>query len=136
VPISTGIPHLMVPVKDEVTLRRAERDDRGCREVCESVNAESLYLFTVRGDGDVMARMFDRGLMIGEDPATGSAAGPLGAYLSQHGLAGMPGHVTVAQGEMTGRPSFLHVDVEAAGDDWSIDVAGGVRIVGEGAFEV
>ena len=72
---STGLAHLMVPVKDEATLRRAERDDRGCGEVCAATDAESLYLFAVRGDGDVMARMFDRGITIGEDPATGSARG-------------------------------------------------------------
>ena len=58
--------------------------------------------------------MFDRFVAIGEDPATGSAAGPLGAYLSIHGLAGMPGHVTVAQGEMVRRPSFLHVETAPA----------------------
>jgi trans-2,3-dihydro-3-hydroxyanthranilate isomerase len=133
---STGLAHLMVPVKDEATLRRAERDDRGCGEVCAATDAESLYLFAVRGDGDVMARMFDRGITIGEDPATGSGAGPLGAYLSEHALAGMPGKVTVAQGEMVRRPSFLHVEVEAAADSWAISVAGGVRIVGEGRFAV
>ena len=133
---STGLAHLMVPVKDEATLRRAERDDRGCGDVCAATDAESLYLFAVRGPGDVMARMFDRGITIGEDPATGSGAGPLGGYLSEHSLAGMPGKVTVAQGEMVRRPSFLHVEVEAAADSWAISVAGGVRIVGEGAFEV
>ncbi len=83
-----------------------------------------------------MARMFDRWPSIGEDPATGSAAGPLGAYLSAHGLAGMPGAVTVAQGELAGRPSFLYVEAAAAGDSWTIHVGGGVRRVGDGAFEV
>jgi trans-2,3-dihydro-3-hydroxyanthranilate isomerase len=137
VPVSTGIPHLMVPVSDEGALRRAARDDRGCDAVCGAADdAESLYLFTVRGDGDVMARMFDQWPSIGEDPATGSAAGPLGAYLSVHGLAGMPGRVTIAQGELTGRPSFLFVDVQADGDSWAIGVEGGVRRVGDGAFEV
>jgi len=136
-PVSTGIPHLMVPVRDEAALRRAARDDRGCDAVCGAADdAESLYLFTVRGDGDVMARMFDRFPSIGEDPATGSAAGPLGAYLSVHGRAGMPGSIAIAQGELTGRPSFLFVDVEREGDTWAIDVEGGVRRVGEGAFEV
>jgi trans-2,3-dihydro-3-hydroxyanthranilate isomerase len=137
VPVSTGISHLLVPVRDEATLRRAVRDEQRCSAVCAAAeDAESLYLFTVRGDGDVMTRMFDRWYSIGEDPATGSAAGPLGAYLSAHGLAGMPGAVTVAQGELTGRPSLLHVEVEAAGDTWAIDVGGGVRIVGEGTFTI
>ncbi len=136
VPVSTGIPHLLVPVRDEATLRRASRDERTCRELFGPDDAESLYLFTVRGDGDVMARMFDRWPSIGEDPATGSAAGPLGAYLAVHGLAGMPGAVIVAQGELAGRPSFLEVEVEAEEDTWSVLVGGGVRRVGEGVFEL
>jgi trans-2,3-dihydro-3-hydroxyanthranilate isomerase len=133
---STGLPHLMVPVRDEETLRRARRDDAGCGDVCAAAAAESLYLFAVRGPGDVMARMFDRGGNIGEDPATGSAAGPLGVYLADHGLAGMPGRVVVAQGEMVGRASFLQVDVGDTGTGPSLRVGGGVRIVGSGAFRV
>jgi trans-2,3-dihydro-3-hydroxyanthranilate isomerase len=133
---STGIAHLMVPVRDESALRRAARADRACNTVCEAAEVESLYLFVVRGEGDVMARMFDRLASIGEDPATGSAAGPLGAYLSEHGLAGMPGRVAIAQGEMVGRPSFLHVDASPDGASWALGVGGGVRAVGEGAFEV
>ena len=134
VAVSAGIAHLMVPVRDESALRSAERDPRACTAVCAAADAESLYLFTVRGDGDVMARMFDRFPAIGEDPATGSAAGPLGAYLSRHGLAGMPGRAVVAQGEMIGRPSFLHVQVRADGDSWAIEVDGAVRPTGEGTF--
>ena len=133
---STGLAHLMVPVRDEVVLRRATRDHAGCAAVCAANAAESLYLFTVRGHGDVMARMFDRGAQIGEDPATGSAAGPLGAYLATHGLAGAPGCVLIAQGEMIGRPSFLHVQVEPESGSLAVRVGGGVRIVGEGIFRV
>ena len=134
VAVSTGIPHVMVPVRDEATLRRAQRDASACHAICESVDAESLYLFAVRGDGDVMARMFDRFIAIGEDPATGSAAGPLGAYLAVHGLAGMPGRATVAQGEMIGRPSFLSVDVSPHDETWAVRVSGGVFPMGEGTF--
>jgi trans-2,3-dihydro-3-hydroxyanthranilate isomerase len=134
VPASTGIAHVMVPIRDEPALRRATRDGRGCLEVAEDAKAESLYLFTVRGPGDVMARMFDKGNTIGEDPATGSAAGPLGGYLAIHGLAGMPGHASIAQGEMVGRPSYLHLDVTPEGDGWAIRVGGGVRFVGDGRF--
>jgi trans-2,3-dihydro-3-hydroxyanthranilate isomerase len=137
VPISTGIPHLMVPVRDDDALRRAVRDDRRCDDVCAAADeAESLYLFVVRGVGDVRARMFDRFQSIGEDPATGSAAGPLGAYLAMHERAGLPGPVTVAQGEQAGRPSFLHVEVARDGDDWLIHVEGGVRPMGQGSFEI
>ncbi len=136
VPVSTGLPHLMVPVRDEATLRSAVRDDAGCAEVCGRVDTESLYLFAVRGRGDLVARMFDRSLEIGEDPATGSAAGPLGAYLAANRLAGAPGRLVIAQGEQVGRPSFLHVEVALEGDAFEIHVGGGVRFVGEGSFRI
>jgi len=136
VPVSTGIAHTMVPVRDDDALRRAVRDDRRCAEVCDRAEAESLYLFVTRGEGDVRARMFDKGATIGEDPATGSAAGPLGAYLAMHGLVETPGSVVVAQGEQVGRPSFLHVTVGRDGDRWTLEVGGGVRPMGDGAFEI
>jgi trans-2,3-dihydro-3-hydroxyanthranilate isomerase len=131
--ISTGLAPLLVPVRDEATLRRAERNGRACAEAAERAGAECLYLFAIRGPGDVMARMFDPFMSIGEDPATGSAAGALGAYLAQRGIAGMPGSIVIAQGEMVGRPSFLHVEVHRD-HDWVVRVGGGVRIVGDGVF--
>ena len=89
--ITTGLAPLLVPIRDEETLRRAERYEPACRRATVASGGECLYLFAVRGDGDVMARMFDASLGVGEDPATGSAAGPLGVYLASRGLAGMPG---------------------------------------------
>ncbi|MEP7060009.1 MAG: PhzF family phenazine biosynthesis isomerase, partial [Actinomycetota bacterium] len=137
-PVGTGLRSLMVPVRDEAALRRAERDGRACAALAAAAQADTLYFFAVRGEGDVMARMFDPGLGIGEDPATGSAAGPLGAYLADNGLAGAADgvRVTIAQGEMVNRPSFLHVDVSREGAGWSVQVGGGVRIVGEGMFRL
>ena len=134
--ISTGLGPLLVPVRDEATLRRAERMESACRRAVEASGGECLYLFAVRGDGDVLARMFDATLGVGEDPATGSAAGPLGVYLASRGLAGMPGTAVIAQGEMVGRPSFLHADVRPDGESWTVRVGGGVRIVGEGVFRL
>jgi trans-2,3-dihydro-3-hydroxyanthranilate isomerase len=134
--VSTGLDPLLVPVRDEVALRRARRDERACKEVAERAGAEYVYLFAVRGVGDVMARMFDPFHGIGEDPATGSAAGPLGAYLAVHGMAGMPGSVVIAQGEMVDRPSFLHVDARSDAGSWVVRVGGGVRMVGVGVFRV
>jgi trans-2,3-dihydro-3-hydroxyanthranilate isomerase len=137
-PVGTGLRSLMVPVKDETALRRAERDGRACARLAEAAGADTLYFFAVRGVGEVMARMFDPGIGIGEDPATGSAAGPLGAYLAANELAGAADgvRVTIAQGEMVNRPSFLRVVVAREGDGWSVKVGGGVQIVGEGAFRL
>jgi trans-2,3-dihydro-3-hydroxyanthranilate isomerase len=134
--ISTGLAPLLVPVRDEATLRRAERNEPAVRRATQASGGECLYLFAIRGDGDVMARMFDASFGIGEDPATGSAAGPLGVYLAARGLAGMPGDAVVAQGELVGRPSFLHGGVRPDGASWTVRVGGGVRIVGEGVFRI
>lgn len=134
--ISTGLGSLIVPIRDEESLRRAERYEPACRRATAASGGECLYLFAIRGEGDVMARMFDASLGVGEDPATGSAAGPLGVYLASRGLAGLPGDAIVAQGELVGRPSFLHLDVRPEGDSWNVRVGGGVRIVGEGVFRV
>jgi trans-2,3-dihydro-3-hydroxyanthranilate isomerase len=133
--VSTGLPHLMVPVRDLERLRTAVRDETAVAEVCRRTKGESMYLFAATDEG-VTARMFDWEHGVGEDPATGSAAGPLGAYLSRYALAGMPGRVVVAQGEQVDRPSFLHVETESDGDSWRIFVGGGVRVVGEGIFRL
>lgn len=131
--VSTGLAHVMVPVRDLEALRRAARREGPMRELLPRYEAESLYLFAT-GDGEVVARMFDPAPSIGEDPATGSAAGPLGAYLAARGVGGMPGSVVVHQGEQTGRPSVLHVRVRAEGSSWEVVVAGRVRLVGDGRF--
>jgi len=133
--VTTGLPHLMVPVRDLERLRRAVRDAGRVHEVCQRAQAESMYLFAETDEG-VTARMFDREAGIGEDPATGSAAGPLGAYLARHGLAGMPGTLRIRQGEQVGRPSLLEVEVAPEGDSWRVLVGGGVAVVGEGVFRL
>ena len=119
------------------TSRRSARRARRARHPrgLERAGGECLYLFATTDDG-VTARMFDPGAGIGEDPATGSAAGPLGAYLSARGVAGMPGRTLVAQGEQVGRPSFLHLEVAPEDDSFAVRVGGGVRVVGEGAFRL
>ncbi len=133
--VSTGLPHLLVPVRDEGTLRRAHRNDEALAAIQERYGPDAIYLFALTEDG-VTARLFDAGLGIGEDPATGSAAGPLGAYLAARGVAGVPGKLVINQGERVGRPSVLQVEVEPEGDSWSVRVGGGVAIVGTGSFQI
>jgi trans-2,3-dihydro-3-hydroxyanthranilate isomerase len=105
------------------------------REVVGRTGGESLYLFAEER-AEILARMFDRGPGVGEDPATGSAAGPLGVYLAEHGIAGMPGGITVRQGEQVERPSRLEVEVSREDDAWIAWVGGRVRLAGEGEFRL
>jgi trans-2,3-dihydro-3-hydroxyanthranilate isomerase len=70
-----------------------------------------------------------------EDPATGSASGPLGAYLVDHGLARAAGEIRIVseQGTKIGRQSFVHIAVKRSGDRIeSLRVGGSVVPVLEG----
>jgi trans-2,3-dihydro-3-hydroxyanthranilate isomerase len=125
-----------VPVRDVETLRRAARNDHAIGRAIRASGGAELYLFAIDEGGGVVARMFEEGFDIGEDPATGSAAGPLGAYLSEHGLAGMPGSLLIRQGEQVGRPSELHVEARRQDDAWRVRVGGGVHVVGRGEFDL
>jgi trans-2,3-dihydro-3-hydroxyanthranilate isomerase len=133
--VSTGLPHLIVPAVDEGTLARARPDEAALGEVLRGAGADGFYLFALSGEGRAKARMFAADVGVSEDPATGSAAGPLGAYLAREGFLSS-GRLTISQGEELGRPSTLLVDVEPDGDSWRVSVGGGVYVVGEGAFEV
>ena len=133
--VSTGLPHLLVPLRDEATLRRAHRNDEALRTLWKRYGPDCIYLFALTDEG-ATARLFDAGLGIGEDPATGSAAGPLGAYLAARGIGGMPGELAIRQGDQVGRPSTLHVEVEPEGASWGIRVGGGVSVVGAGSFRI
>jgi len=133
--VTTGLLWTIVPVRDVDRLGRAQRDARALGEAVAISGDEGLYLFAVTDEG-ATARMFDAGHGIGEDPATGSAAGPLGAYLAEHGRGGMPGSILVRQGERVGRPSELHVEVRDEKGRWRVRVGGGVHVVGRGEFRL
>ena len=133
--VSTGLHTTIVPLRDLGTIRRASRDERVVGEAVAASGGQDLYLFAPTAEG-VTARMFDSEFGIGEDPATGSAAGPLGAYLAEYGGLGKTWSVTIRQGEQVGRPSELHVEVDREAGAWRVRVGGGVHIVGRGAFEL
>jgi trans-2,3-dihydro-3-hydroxyanthranilate isomerase len=133
--VSTGLPPTIVPIRDAETLRRAVRNAPAVADAVAASGGEDLYLFAVTEEG-VTARMFDAELGVGEDPATGSAAGALGAYLAEHDLAGMPGSVLIRQGAQVGRPSELFVETGREDGAWRVRVGGGVHVVGRGTFEL
>lgn len=132
--VSTGLAHLLVPTAREEAVRWAKPDFRSLGDLLSRVGGTGLYLFSLEG-GEVHARCFAPGVGISEDAGTGSASGPLGAYLVNHGVV-PPGRITVTQGMEMGRPSIHQVDVDRTGDDWSIFVGGNVVVVGEGVFDL
>jgi trans-2,3-dihydro-3-hydroxyanthranilate isomerase len=78
-------------------------------------------------------RNFVPALGVGEDPATGSAAGPLAVHLARHDQIPFGQQIEIRQGEEIGRPSFLLARVEAtAGQITNVEVAGSAVMVARG----
>jgi trans-2,3-dihydro-3-hydroxyanthranilate isomerase len=133
--VSTGLPALIVPLKNLDALRRCKVDWERFTEVAGS--GKNLYVFCPEshddGPGDLSARMFANDLGVPEDPATGSAAGCLAAYLLEHSYLGTDSvDVRVEQGYEIGRPSLLYLRAARDGDQMRIDVGGKVQMVARG----
>jgi trans-2,3-dihydro-3-hydroxyanthranilate isomerase len=108
--VSTGIPHAIVPLAAREALARAEPEYAAVDALLAPHGAVVLYLAWCEPEaGRARARGFARIVTIGEDPATGSAAGPLSAYLA---VRGREDEVTISQGEEMGRPSTLEARME------------------------
>ncbi len=138
--VSTGFGHLNLPVRDAATVARAAPDRNSLMPILRAAGTDGVYVFALEETSEsgsrAKARLFAPVAGVDEDPATGSAAGPLGAYLVHHGRI-PSGRLTISQGIEIGRPSTLVVDVEwDAEGDLIVHVEGGVRIVGEGAFDL
>src|SRR3954453_2198627 len=124
--VSTGMPHVMAPVAEHAALARAQPDYPTIFKLSEPHGSVVIYLAWLDPDGEtVRARSFTRTAEMGEDPGTGSAAGPLGAYLHQR--SGIE-RLTIRQGEEMGRPSLLEVEMA----DGQPRVSGGVVPVIDG----
>ncbi len=126
---SVGTPFAMVALEDFETLGRARFEPGVWRPLSD--RATGLYPFAFAGGAEVRARLL--GVPgIDEDPATGSAAGPLAAFLRRHGR--LPdGRLTVHQGVEMKRKSRIEVEVGAALEP---RIWGPSRRVGAGYLEI
>jgi trans-2,3-dihydro-3-hydroxyanthranilate isomerase len=80
-------------------------------------------------------RMFAPGLGVAEDPATGSAAGPLAVHLARHGRIGFGEEIEIRQGAEIARPSWLYAFTEGRPERIeSVHVGGSAVMVGRGEF--
>ena len=95
-PVSTGNTFVVVELASLDALARARLDAAAAQALAGAAGAVGLYPFVRTADGAAQARMFAPGDSIAEDPATGSAAGPLGAFLLAHGTVA-PGDDGVAR---------------------------------------
>ena|SRR5436190_6164023 len=82
-------------------------------------------------------RMFAPSSGVAEDPATGSAAGPLALHLARHGRIAFGDEIEISQGVEVGRPSKLYARVEGSADDVQrVEVGGSAVIVARGELKV
>jgi len=141
--VSCGVPYLLVPLRDHAAVDRAVTDSAGFRRLCAACGLDlPIFLFAVGGpspDDTVYGRMFAPDFGIIEDPATGSAAGPVGCYVVHHGAAKAdPARpIQISQGVAMGRPSRISVSVEGeAKDIIGVKVGGTAVLVGRGELLV
>jgi PhzF family phenazine biosynthesis protein len=133
--ISTGATHLLVPARSRHDLEDTKVDAERLIAAAKPFGCEGCYLFCPEPRDPASladARGFFPGIGIAEDPATGSAAGPLAAYLVARRRAPEGVWMTIAQGHELGRAS--RIEVRVVGD--RIDVAGRCCMVGEGTLTI
>ena len=138
-PVSCGVPFLLVPLRDRDAVDRATSDGAAMRRLSAKTRVEhGIFLFAMLpagSDATVYSRMFAPQFGIVEDPATGIASGPLGAYLVRHGVvAGEAARRIVSlQGVAMRRPSRIHIAIEGDADTIrSVKVGGEAVLVARG----
>jgi trans-2,3-dihydro-3-hydroxyanthranilate isomerase len=132
--LSAGNPCIFVPLRDPATVDRAEVDANAYRDLVASREQTTcLFPFAPVARG-AYARMFSPELGIVEDPATGSATGPLAAFMMRYGLVRSEDGTTFVseQGTKMRRRSLLHVRIRGDGGSAGIDVGGHVTYVAHG----
>jgi trans-2,3-dihydro-3-hydroxyanthranilate isomerase len=119
--VGTGLPFLAVPVRSLADLGRCKVNSSLLAEIyqryggtgCETFSRETMEI----GEARAHVRMFAPGDNIAEDPATGSAAGALGAYLVHHEAAAVEvvddySRFVIEQGDFMHRPSRINLEVK------------------------
>src|SRR5256714_6900378 len=141
--VSCGVPYVVVPLAGRATVDSATPSPPALQAFMRQVGADDagFYLFSTEEAGDdatAYSRMFAEAGIV-EDPATDSAAGPLGCYLGpNHVVAPSSARRMVdVQGVRMGRPSRIYIGIDVDGGEIPDGPGGGqVLIVGAGAPEL
>lgn len=136
--VSCGNPFLFAPLATRADVDRVSIQRPAMEAVYEGAGMQrrGVYAFSTEPGSDggtVYSRMV--GLSGFEDPATGSAAGPLGCYLVRHGVVSPAdaNAIVSVQGVAMQRPSRIHVRIGTEGDEIvDVQVGGKSALVGEG----
>jgi trans-2,3-dihydro-3-hydroxyanthranilate isomerase len=141
--VSSGVPYLVVPVVDLEAMKRIRFRHDIWERVLRRTPHPHVFAFTTEckyPGSSAHCRMFAPSLGVAEDPATGTAAGPLSAYFAQWGLLPSQPVTTFVceQGIEIGRPSFILVTVSRGDGDriTALRVGGQCVSVGTGTIEL
>jgi PhzF family phenazine biosynthesis protein len=109
-PADTGAAHLMVRVRDSQAVDKAAPDAAKLLAVLDQTQAEGCYIYSFDANAPATAycRFFNPTVGLWEDAATGTAAGPLAAYLENEGLLA-DGRLVIEQGTKMGRRSLIRL---------------------------
>ncbi|MGE0823106.1 MAG: PhzF family phenazine biosynthesis protein [Candidatus Binatia bacterium] len=136
--VSTGLPHLIVPLKHLDALKRARIVREHYNALVQQTWAKAIFIFSPESYApthDLSARMFADYYGVPEDPATGSGNGSLAAYLVKHRYFGeSPINLRVGQGFEIGRPSILALQAAEEQGRISVSVGGQVIPVAKGQW--
>ncbi|HEX9098762.1 MAG TPA: PhzF family phenazine biosynthesis protein [Candidatus Dormibacteraeota bacterium] len=137
---TTGLDFLYVALRDERAVDAAVSEKTRLREAFTGRSPLPVFLFAPAGANRLYSRMFAPGANgIDEDPATGSASGPLGAFAVRYGLVPRSQSVSITseQGTKMGRQSNIHIRLEYGADEnipTKIEVGGSVMPVVTGTL--
>ena len=134
--VTTGTPFLFVAVRDKSAVDAVRVDGPKLQALLRK-QAIALFVFAAAGQQQLYSRCV--GMEIPEDPATGSASGPLGAFAVRYGLVARSPKVSITseQGTKMGRQSFVHIELEYADGEEvpsRIEVGGSVMPVLRGTL--
>ena len=140
--VSTGHSKVMIGVRSLDKLHSLQPDLSRLTKISRRIRCNGYYVFVLTPSDEylVHGRMFAPAIGIAEDPVTGNANGPLGAYLVHHRLASPAnGKLTfrARQGEAMGRPGVVEVSVDIEDSlPKNVRVAGGAAIVYQSTLEL
>jgi len=115
---STGHSKVMIGIKSIETLNTLQPDYNALSKLSKIIKCNGYYVFTVNSqESDILinGRMFAPAVGINEDPVTGNANGPLGAYLVKHNLVKHNNSIfkfKAKQGEAIKRTGIIEVEVK------------------------
>ena len=137
--VSTGNAVLLIPITSLSSIWKATGIFNKIIDFFADNKSLAPYLFTLDTEdskADVHTRFFAPHFGIIEDPATGSAAGPLTAYLLKYDVFGQKFEIQNEQGIEIGRPSNIMMKGSFDNGKYDIEIGGKCQVIGQSAFNI